>query len=79
MKAILVIDVDGINRFHAHVYKEDDDGNGELVMSYLPFKPMPQMKYSLECCDSDGNRWKEPSEYDIGYNMCIDEILGGNK
>ena len=48
----------------------------EIRNDDCPLKPMPQRRYSLECGDSDGNRWKEPSEYDNGYNACIDEILG---
>ena len=70
MKAVLVIDVDDVSRYHADVYKNDDKGNGDLVMNYLPFKPMPEKK---EC-----DMWRGLSRdiEALGYNKCLDEIMG---
>ena len=65
MKAILVIDVDDVEKYHADVYRDDDKGNGYLEMSYIPFKPMPK-------------KWKACGLYDPdvvkGWNMAIEEI-----
>ena len=78
MKAILVIDVDDVSLYHADVYKNDDKGNGDLIMNYLPFKPMPQKKNTIIYqCKIDN---EIPIEFlekaaNQGYNTCIDEIL----
>ena len=78
MKAILVIDVDDVSRYHADVYKNDDKGNGDLIMSYLPFKQTPHKKdateiaMSMMCEEVDSKicYWVD------GYNACIEELLG---
>jgi len=74
MKAILVIDVDDVSCYHANVYKDDDKGNGELIMSYLPFKPMPEKRYEVDL--KDGMSPTEQILIQSGWNECIDEILG---
>ena len=68
-KAILVIDVDDVNRYHADVYKNDDKGNGDLIVNYLPFKPMPKKKTTV------GNyyAWNMMAQ---GWNDCLLEITG---
>lgn len=71
MKAILVIDVDDISRYHADVYKDDDKGNGDLIMNYCPFKPMPQYKYTVE---DDGLSPTDQILIQIGWNACLEEI-----
>lgn len=72
MKAILVIDVDDISRYHADVYKEDDKGNGEIVKSDCPLKPLPQKK-ERELWEG---RYTNYYLYRCGWNDCLDEILG---
>lgn len=78
MKAILVIEVDDINRFHADVYKEDDKGNGELIMSYRSLKHMPQKKdkYSLRQRLPFNYDYRKECTYRDGWNDCLEEILG---
>lgn len=72
MKAILVIDVDDIERYHADIYRDDDKHNGECVAGYVPFAPLPNKK---EIDNPDGY-------YDLsqllneGWNYCIDTITG---
>lgn len=80
MKIIITLDVDD-------VYKDEilhDIVGLELICSdktafeYEEFtlKPMPQRKKSLIVADGDGVRFEEPTEFEQGYNACIDEILG---
>ena len=74
MKAILVIDVDDISRYHADIYKEDDKGNGELVKPYCSLKPLPDRMGNI---DSDLPFIKG---FRNGFNTCIEimEIYGEN-
>lgn len=48
---------------------------GEILRD-CPLKTMPQRKKSLIVADGDGTRFEEPTEFEQGYNSCIDEILG---
>lgn len=73
-KAILVIDVDDVSRYHADVYKDDDKGNGDLIMNYLPFKLMPEKKYEVDL--KDGMSPTEQILIQSGWNGCLDELLG---
>jgi hypothetical protein len=70
MKAILVIDVDDVSLYHADVYKNDDKGNGDLIMNYLPFKPMPKKLTEADIS------WSERRGFRGGWNACLDEITG---
>jgi hypothetical protein len=51
------------------VYKNDDKGNGDLIVNYLPFKPMPKKKTTV------GNyyAWNMMAQ---GWNDCLLEITG---
>ena len=78
MKAILVVDLP--EEYVGSVIDVKLYSKTNVVHEYHEqyvnkLKPMPQKRYSLECGDSDGNKWREPSEYDMGYNKCIDDIL----
>ena len=79
MKAILVIDVDDVSRYHAEVYKNDDDGIGELIMNYLPFKPMPEMKSVELACKKEDEGNDYGAGMIVGWNDCINAIIGGTK
>lgn len=71
MKAILVIDLDGdISRYHANIYKEDDKGNGEIIKSYCPLKPLPKkfIPVVLHQCVEDEYLYQK------GWNDCLKEI-----
>ena len=74
MKAVLVIDVDDISRYHADVYKEDGKGNGLLVRSYCSLKPLPKR---MEHTESD---MPFIQGFRNGFNTCIEimEIYGEN-
>lgn len=84
MKAILVVDIpDDIwaNKeedmgMYAEVWSKriDDGWCGEYYADSL--KPMPERIYRSIWCNSDGERCEEYSIYDMGYNKCIDVILG---
>ena len=43
--------------------------------SWCPLRNLPERKFSLVVVDSDGARFEEPTEFEQGYNSCIDEIL----
>ena len=83
MKAILVLNIP--EDFDRRRFSMDGDGNiyyerkcerrTSIIGNIKNLKLIPQKRYSLECGDSDGNKWREPSEYDMGYNKCIDDIL----
>ena len=45
--------------------------------SWCQLKPLPQRKQSLITVFGDGVMFNEPTEFEQGYNACIDEILGG--
>lgn len=67
MKAILVIDIfEDVGKYHADIYREDEKGNGEMIASYLPMKPMP---HELQA-DWYTDGYKE------GFNACLEEIEG---
>ena len=70
MKAILVIDVDDdVNRFSADIYKEDEKGNGGLIKSYCPLKPIPNRIDWLE--NGYSAEWVL---FSTGWNACLEEI-----
>ena len=75
MKALILIDVDDIENTSAQVRLIKDDEVVEMFTSKL--KPMPKRKNINELLNSKGHIssrvWYR--EY-IGYNQCIDEILG---
>ena len=77
MKALIVVDVDDIQRWtHAKVYlaHKDEEGDGwwaDWEYKTYPLRPMPTKL--------DLNRYpKGQQSYDIahGYNICLDEIMG---
>lgn len=77
MKAILVIDVDNTEDYVVEVIKKRTSAQlARIVHTGLKLKPMPQRKKSLIVADGDGARFEEPTEFEQGYNACIDEILG---
>lgn len=71
MKAILVIDVDDIKRYHADIYKEDDKHNGECIANYVQFKPLPRKKQKRTAHEIKG---AVKNLIAIGYNRCLDDI-----
>lgn len=74
MLAILVVDVDDVAKYRADVYRYDDKGNGELEMSYIPFKPMPN-KISTKKITGDDQASLMERCYIYGWDDCIREIL----
>ena len=79
-KAILVFETDDdISKLHADIYKEDEKGNGEIVLSYLPLRPMPKkrelksMEY-LEHYRLGLTGTYEREAYSIGFNDAINEL-----
>lgn len=47
------------------------------INKYCPLKHLPQRKNSIVVADGDGVRFEELTEFEQGYNSCIDEILKG--
>lgn len=73
MKAILVFETDDdISKLYADIYKEDEKGNGEIVLSYLPLRPMPEKKTPKREWIKDTESWFYGAEF--GWNECIEEL-----
>lgn len=87
MKAILILDnmphnmcrqcelFQSITIFHGVTYwcggKSLIIDNPNVIQDFCPLKPMPQKK------TIDITKWNDyGSGWDIGYNACLDEILG---
>lgn len=71
MKAILVVDVDNINDYIVEVVKKRNKSFLPRTIYKGELKPMPQKENEFDKCLNDYDRgWR------IGYNHCIDEILG---
>lgn len=67
-------DTDEWFRFRCHISEDQIPKEGKL--NNCPLKPMPR-KLPIES-GSIMNTFKESTKYKhIGYNKCIDEILGG--
>lgn len=77
MKAILVIEIDNtVNLDDVEIRYAIQDMYGLPVKAEVEgckLKPMPKKIIETE---SDKTYWECPEFYD-GYNVCIDEILGG--
>lgn len=72
MKAILVIDIGDNNIKDVEISYLVQKWNGELVkaqVEHIPLKPMPK---KIDDRDND-------LSISIGWNACIDEILGETK
>ena len=85
MKAILVIDVPvnytedfGHMDIRANIKVEayNDLDFKPYELQYIEVNPLPQRKKSLIVADGDGVRFEEQTEFEQGYNSCLDEILG---
>lgn len=47
---------------------------------WCPLKPMPQKKIILDIRDNDEDIYEVfQNKINVGYNRCINEILGGNE
>ena len=52
------------------------DAETETIPDWCPLKPMPQ---KMQVCGKYPQEDKIVPSYKIGYNACIDEILGGSE
>lgn len=79
MKAILVFDVDNIdieNTQATYIELQCNDITIQMALVNHWLKPMPKKK-SVFCNKGVGKKTHyEESKYVIGFNDCIDEILG---
>ena len=79
MKAILVIDVDDktkIEFYDVRVWLYNKTTGLDKLYQNVQLKPMPKKK-SVICNKGVGKKTHyEESKYVIGFNDCIDEILG---
>ena len=71
MKAILVIDVDDVKKYHADVYRDDDKGNGYLETLYVPFKPMPEKRSVYQTV---GLMTDVVNLTNVGWNACLEAL-----
>lgn len=83
MKAILVIDVEDERFTHAKVslsYKDEDGWWADVNYETLPLRPMPMKRWSavdwLHHESQTAVKTHEPSEYDKGWNDCVDFLEG---
>ena len=75
MKAILVIDIfDDVNKYHADIYREDDKGNGEMIATYIPFKPMPKRVLEVVQMQNGNIVNIQETSFANGWNACLEEI-----
>lgn len=80
MKAILVIDAPNecdecpclnYKLWYCQADPKHRDGAEDYVPEWCPLKPMPQNKEII------GTKYiKDSNQYALGWNACIDEILG---
>ena len=80
MKAILVIDVDDEIFTHAKVslsYKDEDGWWADVNYETLPLRPIPLKRETQVAWQGIGGvQTHEPSEYDKGWNDCVDFLEG---
>ena len=75
MKKLIIIDTDDEKWTHAKVslaYKDDDGMWADVNYETLPLRSMPNKK------DTVRDEAYSIEDYRIGYNYCLDEILGEN-
>lgn len=82
MKAILIVDVDDKKYTHAKVslsYKDEDGWWADVNYETSPLRPMPLKRETQVAWQGIGGMkvpTHEPSEYDKGWNDCVDFLEG---
>lgn len=82
MKKLIIVDVDDEMYTHAKVslsYKDDDGYWADVNYETLPLRPMPLKRETMVHWKGMGGMkvlTDQPTEYDKGWNDCIDLLEG---
>ena len=82
MKKLIIVDTDDEKYTHAKVslaYKDDDGMWADVNYETIPLRPMPLKRETQVAWKGIGGMkypTHEPSEYDKGWNDCVDFLEG---